>query len=343
MSKKRMATKADRLEDCRECRRRTGFVQLETDLVRDAGAVVAKAWSQSRDTALDLFANEMVQKGFLAMIGEVDNPDRFDILEDIGYWRGWIEAQAKILWMYRGGPWGQDVTRQMDDFMMAKRYFAYLLTDHLLTLCIEQISPSCPLAKLSSKYARYLQSITIHQFAQFRAYFRRLKEHRNSDFSLEERTKDYLEAIDHVDCAFNANCPSTRQTECVAWKVPPAQSEWETIKQAKANIVRLLEPDAVLAADISRYVDSFYEWLSHCEESPKDISIHEQLLRRLYNDTHIVNVFEVLVKCFLARKVDFTKHEAIRGQLSKQPLATTRASGRLGGVEQRPITTSITT
>lgn len=307
-------------KECERRQRRSTKVELDTAVVSEAGLVVTEALDRSRDLALDPIAEKMVKKGFLPMIGKDNDPDRFETLEDIGYWRGWIQGQANIQWRYRGAFWGQDIDRQMNDLMQAKRYFAYLLADRVITACVDGTTEGCPLSAISSSYAQYLQSITIHQFAQFRAYFARLKDHRMASSSPVAEKEDYLKAVDFLDNAFNATCPAERRGECVAWTAPPAKSQWEMIKVAKANIIRLLEPNLRLEADICTYVDRFYEWLSNSEAVREGKPSHENLLEYIYRDTHIVSVFEFLVKCFLARRLDVTKHNEIRTKLKKAAL-----------------------
>jgi len=305
-----------------DCRERSDTVILEKVLVRAAGDAITAATRLGQGDKLDGPSNALVNKGFRAMIGEDNNPDRFDVLEAIGYWRSWIESQAQLLWMYKGAPWDQGSTAQMDDFMRAKRYFAYLIADHIMSTCIAQKVNICPLSMLSASCARYLQSITIHQFAKFRGYFRYLERGPGTSSTTDVADADYLEAIDYIDRAFNANCEQSRQTGCVVWTKPPDRSEQGRIKEAKHRIVRLIEPDPILEADISTYVGSFYDWLIAGIPDSEDHSVRQRLLRDLYSATRIVNLFELVVKCFLARSIDAQSHNQLRTELKKPPILT---------------------
>lgn len=256
-------------------------------------------------------AAQMAHNAYIELMGllacKLEEAFRSDVVdfedcEKDGTWRDWIEAQAWIVWSYRGSPEHQEEERQRDDYMHAQRYFAFLIADHVLAAIREG---QCPLEVLTEAKVRYLEKLSVHQYLQFSAYFRyKTREAANTPSldktSQEQEQEDYAKAAQMVEESLRkcVHRIPTRSSCLTALRSLQSQTSREMdasrLTEVKLGQLRRLRVSHDIGARVRRYVEVFYE----AAGVPKSQDA-AALLETIGKTPAVPTMFELMVICFI--------------------------------------------
>jgi len=240
----------------------------------------------------------------------------FSTHEVLGNWETWIKAQASLFWRYKKAPDNQPETGMNDDWMRAKRYLGYLLSQHLLSK-IEKPSNDmkCPRDMLCSARVKYLLPLNIEEFVRIRAYFiYKARCSANLENDTSHHRDDYFAATNTVYQALGNLLarPGRENTECIDCGTKLAEihlagdslhGSRKQVREARRRDLARLGLDNSVAKLADQCLDSLGWLFGEIEdEAPNQVRLRPVDLLRSH--LAVGNMFDFFIMCFLAHGSD---------------------------------------
>ncbi|MDA8240884.1 MAG: hypothetical protein M0Z67_11025 [Nitrospiraceae bacterium] len=237
------------------------------------------------------------------------------------------EDQAYIYWLKKGAVQNYDKGRMDNDYYDGKRYIGFLLAESIIEACKRnELGEDC-LDYLHVDFFEYLRCITLEEYIRIRAFLAWERDGGMENNDHDRMTSDYYSSM---DCVQNTmwNCKGRRTEQLMKKKsmhlirsyfLALNREQLRVIKEAKIYAGNRLNIE--ISREVNGFVDEFYEALQTALKGETlSRKVVEDLLSSLYANSHVVNMLEYMLRCFLCTFIDGDIHNLIRSKHRKCPI-----------------------
>ncbi|HBR17090.1 MAG TPA: hypothetical protein DD725_05715 [Deltaproteobacteria bacterium] len=237
------------------------------------------------------------------------------------------EHQAFIFWFYKGSIKDNNIERMRNDYYDGKRYVGFLIADKLIEGCKQnQLDDDC-LGYLKEEYFEYLVALSVEEYIRIKAYYNWGNKNKISNNDLFRMNSDYYNAM---ECLHNTfwNCKGrTPELFLDLGGMKLIKGYLLNIDKYKLNIIKKAKNFAgkrlnyEISSESNEFVDKFYKLI---QDASKGIDIRYDeifgLLNLVYEDDHVPNMLEFILRCFFCTYITRDVHNIIRESHYKTPL-----------------------
>jgi hypothetical protein len=212
-----------------------------------------------------------------------------------------IRIQAHLIW-HKNGRRPNDKKGMEDDWFDAKRYIYFLFVDNLLKSC--HSGNACPLDSFTLNSAEYMQSLTIEEFAKFKAYLK-WKDRTGGNIYIinSEHSNDYYDSIKYVK-KIAAGCDLCKRllknSSPLSTFISSNKFNVDKIETAKCNY--LTHKNKPTNKEIVHsYMENYYNVVKEHHKEGFSQNIVKQLQNQVNATSHdVATIFELVLNCYIS-------------------------------------------
>jgi hypothetical protein len=214
-----------------------------------------------------------------------------------------IKSQAHLIWHNKGRPF-QNKYGMENDWFEAKRYIYYLLVDQMLQSC--HTGDQCPLESFNKYSTTFLQSLTIEEYAKFKAYLKWIDRTKGDIYLESQHIDDYLCSINYIKKIIRGCDKCINHNNNAHWNEFITSNKFRDIQKiqtAKSNSL-LIKNRQHKIQNVSTYVHNYYPVVYENHGKGFTASIIEHLRNHVGSAEHdIATMFEIVLNCHIHSQV----------------------------------------